>query len=64
MTCNGICHRYKAVGGGTSGRYSIGQSKCVICNGIWIIWKGTFCPCCHYKLRKNPRKRTSIKVRM
>ena len=45
-TCKGICQRYKALkptkGGG---RYVIGQKRCQIC-GIYLNWKGLWCPCC------------------
>ena len=68
MVCKGICIRYKAKGGGIQGRYATGQSRCDMCDGIWIMWEGHYCPCCNHKLRKSPRKRSSkekfVKVRM
>ena len=54
MTCKGICLRYKAKFDSSNPRYVSGQKRCQIC-GIFIEWKGIYCPCCGYKLRANPR---------
>jgi len=54
MSCNGICHRYKANGLPKEGRYKNGQKRCLICD-IYIIWEGLWCPCCGNRIRSNPR---------
>ncbi len=59
MTCKGICSRYQAFGMKNGGRYLDGQSRCDMCDGIWIRWDGLYCPCCSHKLRKKPRKSIS-----
>jgi hypothetical protein len=53
-TCKGICIRHKASGPPIDNRYSTGQKRCQICE-IFIKWDGLWCPCCGYRLRKNPR---------
>ena len=62
MTCKGICIRYKAITMKNKryhGRYLDGQSRCDVCD-IYIRWDGNSCPCCHYKIRKNPRRRKEV----
>ena len=54
MTCKGICQRHKATRPKTGKRYLIGQKRCQGCE-IFIDWQGTWCPCCGYRLRVNPR---------
>jgi len=54
ITCNGICHRYKAKKPTTMGRYASGQKRCNSCN-VFLNWDGIWCPCCNYKLRLTPR---------
>jgi len=54
ITCNGICHRYKAKLPANMGRYASGQKRCNSC-GVFICWDGFWCPCCNYKLRLTPR---------
>jgi hypothetical protein len=54
MTCKGICIRHKAQKPVGSGRYSMGQKRCQICE-IFIKWDGLWCPCCGYRLRTKPR---------
>jgi hypothetical protein len=44
------------------GRYAAGQRRCQVC-AIFIKWNGIWCPCCSYRLRKNPRK-TEDKVKL
>ena len=56
-TCKGICQRYKALKPTKGrGRYVIGQKRCQIC-GIYLNWKGLWCPCCGSRLRTKPRNR-------
>ena len=54
ITCNNICHRYKAKKPNNIGRYLSGQKRCNACE-IYIKWDGLWCPCCNYKLRLTPR---------
>lgn len=54
MTCKGICTRYKAHKPVGIGRYASGQARCQICE-IFMHTSGLKCPCCNYKLRRNPR---------
>jgi len=54
MTCKGICIRHKAQKPVGSGRYSMGQKRCQICE-LFIMWDGLWCPCCGYRLRTKPR---------
>ena len=54
MTCKGICIRHKAQKPVGSGRYSMGQKRCQICE-IFIKWDGLWCQCCGYRLRTKPR---------
>ena len=54
MICNGICIRHKAHKPCCSGRYTIGQKRCQICE-IFIKWDGLRCPCCSCRLRLRPR---------
>ena len=54
ITCNGICHRYRARKPLHLGRYTSGQKRCNACQ-IFIHWDGLWCPCCRYKLRQSPR---------
>jgi len=54
MTCKGICIRHKAQKPVGSGRYSMGQKRCQICE-LFIKWDGLWCPCCGYRLRTKPR---------
>jgi hypothetical protein len=54
MTCKGICQRHKATRPKTGKRYLMGQKRCQGCE-IFIDWQGTWCPCCGYRLRVNPR---------
>ena len=54
MTCKGICIRHKAQKPLGSGRYSMGQKRCQICE-LFIMWDGLWCPCCGYRLRTRPR---------
>ena len=54
MTCKGICQRHKASRPKTGKRYLMGQKRCQGCE-IFIDWQGTWCPCCGYRLRVNPR---------
>ena len=56
MLCKGICSRHKAIRPSTGQRYFIGQKRCQVCQ-IFINWRGTFCPCCGYKLRVTPRNK-------
>ena len=57
MTCDGICKKHKAAGGGGNGksRYALGHKFCRLC-GIYVKWDGKFCPCCNFMLRTRPRK--------
>jgi len=59
ISCNSICHRYKATKPGNMGRYAIGQKRCNVCE-IFLNWDGISCPCCGMMLRTRPR---SIKVK-
>jgi hypothetical protein len=54
MTCKGICIRHKAQKPVGTGRYSMGQKRCQICE-LFINWDGLWCPCCGYRLRTKPR---------
>jgi|SRR6266487_4548787 len=54
MVCKGICVRHKAMKPIGTGRYSIGQKRCQVCE-IFIRWNGLWCPCCGYRLRTRPR---------
>ena len=54
MVCKGICIRHKAMKPVATGRYSIGQKRCQVCE-IFLKWDGLWCPCCGYRLRTNPR---------
>ena len=54
ISCNGICHRYKATKPGNMGRYAVGQKRCNSCD-IFLNLNGIWCPCCNYKLRLGPR---------
>ena len=54
MSCNGVCHRYKASKPLGTSRYLAGQKRCNFCD-IYIIWDGLFCPCCNLRLRLAPR---------
>jgi len=54
ITCNNVCHRYRAKKPNDVGRYLSGQKRCNPC-GIYINWDGLWCPCCNYKLRTKPR---------
>ena len=62
MTCKGICIRHKAPRPTSIGRYAAGQGRCQVCE-IFIKWNGLWCPCCGFRLRKNPRK-TVDKVKL
>ena len=55
MTCKGICIRHKAPKPTRIGRYAAGQKQCQICE-VFLNWSGLWCPCCSFRLRKNPRK--------
>src|SRR5512133_2268555 len=55
LTCKGICIRHKAQKPVGSGRYSMGQKRCQICE-LFIRWEGLWCPCCGYRLRTKTRK--------
>ena len=35
-------------------RYLMGQKRCQVCQ-VFIYWQDSYCPCCGYKLRVNPR---------
>lgn len=59
ISCNSICHRYKATKPGNMGRYAIGQKRCNVCE-IFLNWDGISCPCCGMMLRTRLR---SIKVK-
>ena len=54
ITCNGICHRYKAKKPMNLGRYASGQKRCNSCD-VYLNWDGIWCPCCNYHLRLKPR---------
>ena len=56
MVCKGICSRHKAMRPSNGGnRYLLGQKRCQVCQ-VFIYWQGSsYCPCCGYKLRVNPR---------
>jgi len=54
MTCKGICVRHRAMKPVGTGRYSIGQKRCQVCE-LFIKWDGFWCPCCGYRLRTRPR---------
>ena len=54
ITCNGICHRYRAKKPVNMGRYTSGQKRCNSCE-IYLHWDGLMCPCCNYRLRQSPR---------
>jgi len=54
MVCKGICGRHKAMKPIGTGRYSIGQKRCQVCE-IFLKWNGLWCPCCGYRLRTRPR---------
>jgi hypothetical protein len=54
MTCKGVCVRHKAQKPRGTGRYSIGQKRCQICE-LYLKWDGFWCPCCGYRLRTRPR---------
>lgn len=54
MSCNGICHRHKALKPANIGRYMAGQKRCNSCN-VFLYWDGLRCPCCNYQLRLRPR---------
>ena len=54
ITCNGICHRYRASKPVNASRYASGQKRCNSCE-IFIHWDGLMCPCCKYRLRQSPR---------
>jgi len=54
MVCKGICIRHKAMKPVATGRYSIGQKRCQVCQ-IFLKWDGLWCPCCGYRLRSSPR---------
>ena len=55
MVCKGICLRHKAIRPTNGGcRYLKGQKRCQVCQ-VFIYWEGSYCPCCGYKLRLNPR---------
>ena len=54
MVCKGICVRHKAMKPIGTGRYSIGQKRCQVCE-IFLNWNGLWCPCCGYRLRTRPR---------
>ena len=54
MVCKGICVRHKAMKPIGTGRYSMGQKRCQVCE-IFLEWDGLWCPCCGYRLRTRPR---------
>ena len=61
MTCRGICNQYKVKKPKLGGHYQIGHKRCQTCE-LFMKWdgnaddpKGTWCPCCGYRLRLNPR---------
>jgi len=54
MSCNGVCHRYKALKPFGLSRYLAGQKRCNHCD-VYITWEGLFCPCCNLRLRLAPR---------
>jgi predicted amidophosphoribosyltransferase len=54
MVCKGIFLRHKAMKPVGTGRYSIGQKRCQVCE-IFLTWEGLWCPCCGYRLRTRPR---------
>ena len=56
VTCNGICHRYRALKARKQARYAMGQKRCNPCE-IFIYWDGMYCPCCNHRLRVAPRTR-------
>ncbi len=62
MTCKDICIRHKAPKPTCIGRYAAGQKRCQICE-VFLNWSGLWCPCCSFRLRKNPRK-TEDKVKL
>jgi len=52
--CNGICCRHQVLKPLGVGRYESGQSFCSLCD-VFMEYPGLFCPCCNYRLRRNPR---------
>lgn len=57
--CRGHCERFYKFEkqGGNQKLYELGAKRCnVACNGIYVKWDGTFCPCCQGRLRSRPRK--------
>ena len=56
ITCNNICHRYRAKKPNDVGRYLSGQKRCNPCE-IYINWDGRHCPCCGIMLRTKPRSK-------
>ena len=54
ITCNNVCHKYRAKKPNKIGRYLSGQKRCNSCD-VFINWDGLWCPCCNYKLRLTPR---------
>ena len=58
MSCQRICHKYKAKWSVCQNRYANGQKRCNTCE-IFVQWEGNFCPCCGMQLRTRPR---SVKV--
>ena len=56
MVCKGVeGQRHKAKKPTNGGRYEVGQSRCQICE-VYLYYNGVSCPCCGFRLRKNPRK--------
>jgi len=54
-SCKGNCNKYEAPPVAFN-RYSIGQKRCSVCD-IFLIWEGSYCPCCGTMLRLNARSR-------
>src|SRR5215831_16177866 len=54
MACKGICVRHQTQKPFRTGRYSIGQKRCQLCD-IFLKWDGLWCPCCGIRLRTKPR---------
>lgn len=62
MSCNGICHRFKAKNtGGKYLRYVNGNVRCQVCEifltpeGVRTKLHGKYCRCCGNRIRSKPR---------
>lgn len=59
--CKAVCELYPFKKRGNASYYHSGASRCNgRCGGVWLKWDGLWCPCCGYRLRKNPRNKKSV----